>query len=75
MLAWFDRAHHERCVLTTLESLPIATVQWAWLPQGCVVVLTQDLPILTAGIIESLCYPSWRQLKILCQRRVKKTRR
>ena len=40
MLAWFDRAHHERFVFITLESLPIATVQWAWLPQGCVIVLT-----------------------------------
>ena len=41
MLAWFDRAHHERFVFTTLESLPIATVQWAWLPPGCVIVLTR----------------------------------
>ncbi len=36
----------------------------AWLPQGRVGVLTQDLPTLTAGIVESLCYPLWLQLKI-----------
>ena len=38
----------------------------AWLPQGCVVVLTQGLPGLTAGIIESSCYPPWGQLEIPC---------
>ena len=58
-------AHHEWIVLTyARESSNSGGLQLTWLPQGCVVVLTQELPMLTAGFIESLCYPSavWLQI-------------
>ena len=80
MLAWFDRlttngrqcsprtedsAHRERFVLTYARGCSISGgLQLAWLPQGCVAVLTLGVPTLTAGNIESLCYPLWLQLKI-----------
>ena len=57
-------AHHEWIVLTyARESSNSGGLHLAWLPQGCVVVLMLG-PTLTAGIIESLCYPLWLQLKI-----------